>query len=90
VTSKYDVPDALTNCGKIITAASINALEGIPSTILFNLPSDYASGRGDELGAQLFHGWLKKYPNVTQQGGEWSISQEFEWGLWHENLYEFV
>jgi hypothetical protein len=91
VTSKYEVKDALTNCGSIITAASIDALEGIPSTILFNLPTDYDSGRGDALGTQLKYGWFKKYPNVTQQAdGEWSISQEFEWGLWHTDLYTFV
>lgn len=91
VSDKYSVQDALTNCGSIIKASSIAALEGIPTTILFNLPDAYASARSDDFGALLKYGWFKKYPNVTELADDqWQISQEFEWGLWHENLYTFV
>lgn len=96
VTSKYAVKDALTNVGKIIRASTIKTLEQIPETLLFNLPNpnptnDGISFRSDALGQRLKYGWFKKYPNVTQQAeGEWQLSQEFEWGLWHLDLYSFV
>lgn len=91
VSDKYSVRDALTNCGNIIKASSLNSLESLPTTILFNLPSAYETTRSDAFGLLLKYGWFKKYPNVTELANDqWQISQEFEWGLWHENLYTIV
>lgn len=96
VTSKYAVRDALINCGNIITAADIGSAENIPATLLFNLPTGYHSARyldntGDELGRLLKYGWQKKFPNIgSRADGEWELSQEFEWGLWHTDLYTFA
>lgn len=91
VGDKYSVRDALTNVGNIIKASQIDSLEGIPTTILFNLPNPPADGvcqRQDAFGASLQYGWCKKYPNVTELANDqWQIQQEFEWGLWHTDLY---
>jgi hypothetical protein len=91
VSDKYAIKAALTNCGKIIKASTINALESVPADLLFILPSGYDSGRDDALGVLLKYGWLKKHPNITSQAeATWQISQDYQWGLWHTDLYEFA
>jgi hypothetical protein len=85
----YTVRASLTNVGSVITNASLSSIEGVPETLLFNLPTNSNPSRTDGVG--LGYGWLKKYPTISQvAGGKWSIQQEWEWGLWSVDLYAFV
>ena len=91
VADAYSVEESMDRCGQIIKAADIEALEGIPGELHFNLPSGTNARRTDDFGKRLYYGWCKKYPNVSQQAeGKWQITTEYEWGLWHQDLYQFA
>lgn len=88
VRSDYTIAITLTNVGKIYTTAQLSSVEGVPSILLFNLPSGSVA-RSDAL--SVGYGWLKKYPSVTQiAGGKWQIVQEWEYGVWSTDLYSGV
>jgi len=88
-TRDYTIAQSLTNVGSIIYAGSLKSLEGTPGTLLFNLPSNSNPTRSD--GLTMKYGWMKKYPTISQVGGgKWNLQQEFEWGLWSYDLYNFI
>jgi len=85
VRSDYSVAVSLSNVGRIFTTSQLSSFEGVPSILLFNLPSG-STYRTDAL--SVGYGWLKKYPSVTQiSGGKWQIVQEWEYGCWSTDLY---
>jgi len=91
VTSNYNIKDSISSVGKIIRASLIQSREGVPATINFTLPSAYTATRTDSMGALLKYGWFKKPISVMQLAdGQWQITLEYEWGLWHGGLYEFI
>lgn len=85
VSTNYPVKASLTNVGRIITTATLQIQENIPSTILFNLPSFVTTRVG------FAYAWYKKFPNVQQAGGyKWNIAQEWEYGLYPTAMYGTV
>ena len=90
VSSNYAIKDSLSNVGKVIKASTINALEGVPTDLLFNLPTAYTPSNSIA-GITRHYGWFKRYPSVLQQAeGKWQITIEYHWGLWSDDIYEFV
>lgn len=84
----YTVKDALTNVGSVIAAASFTNYEAVPAILLFSLP---AGGTVTRDSLTLKYGWYKKYPAVTQvSGGQWQLVQEWEYGLWSNDLYTIL
>lgn len=89
VSRNYTVAAALTNCGSVLSTSRLYSSEGVPNTLLFNLPTGSNPTRTDGLVPK--YGWFKKYPQVTQVGqGRWQIVQEWEYGLWSTELYTYV
>lgn len=85
VSGSYGVKASLTNVGRIISTSTLSIQEAIPATILFELPS-FVSGKSG-----FAYAWYKKFPNVQQAGTfKWSISQEWEYGLWPTFMYSAV
>jgi hypothetical protein len=83
VSSNYTVKAALTNVGRIISTGSFISLEGVPSDILFNLPT-FSSSRAPD----LVYAWLKRFPIVrTGARQKVQIEQEWEYGLWPPLIY---
>jgi hypothetical protein len=81
--------DALTNVGKVISAANLQSLENVPGVLLFNLPTNSSPTRAD--GLTLSYGWFKRAPTITQvSGAKWELVQEWQYGLWSTDLYVFV
>jgi hypothetical protein len=76
VSLSYTVPASLANVGRIISTATLNVQEAIPSTLLFSLPNDVSGKTG------FVYAWYKNHPNVQQAGNRWNISQEWDYGLW--------
>lgn len=84
----YTIKDSLTGVGNIYSPAALANRENIPGSLLFNLPNDSSQGRTDGLTFQ--YGWLKKYPVITQVSeGKWQLVQEWEYGLWSNDLYTY-
>jgi hypothetical protein len=82
VSGSYGVQASLSNVGSIITPATLTIQENIPGTILFSLPTFSSTKAG------FVYAWYKKHPQVQQAGGnKWSVSQEWEYGLWPTLLY---
>ena len=89
VARNYTVAATLTNCGSILSTSALQSNENVPGTLLFNLPTGSNPTRTD--GLSLKYGWFKKYPSVTQVGqGRWQIVQEWEYGLWSNDLYNYI
>lgn len=85
VSGSYGVQASLSNVGRIISTNTLSIQESIPNTILFELPNYTSSKTG------FSFGWYKKFPTVQQSGGNrWSVSQEWEYGLWVPFLYGAV
>jgi hypothetical protein len=85
VRGDYTIKDALTNCGKVISSASFAAYENPPGVLLFQLPSGTTVTRD---GATLSYGFYKHYPQVNQVAdARWQLVQEWEFGLWANDLY---
>lgn len=85
VSRSYPVRAAVTNVGRIYSTATLTSQEGIPNTILFNLPND--TSPTDDIAPRsrprMRYGWLKNYPTVQQVSFEkFQVSQTWEYGLW--------
>jgi hypothetical protein len=86
VSSSYPVKAALTNVGRLISSETMQSSEGVPATLLFNLPASSIVTKAD--GVVQAHAWYKTYPNVQQvAGGRWNISQAWEWGIYSTFIY---
>jgi hypothetical protein len=82
----YAAQQPVTNCGNVVTNLTA---EGVPATLIFNLPPSGATRTID--GITLQYGWYKKFPTVSQvAGGRWQIGQEYAYGLYSTDLYIFV
>lgn len=82
VSTLWAVGAALTNVTKIISTPSLRALESVPGSLLFNLPS----GSSSRTRAQ--YGWYKKFPTVRIAAGHRiQLEQEWEYGLWSTLIY---
>lgn len=94
VTANYVYPAQFTNVGKIISSATLISSEGVPSTVLFDFPTDTDPSPAQfPIGAlgiyqSFLYGWLKNAPSVRQVSKrKWNITQTWDYGLWLMNLY---
>ncbi len=89
VSNNYAIKASLTNVGRLMSTLSFLALEGVPSTVLFNLPNFSVGTEKANLG--LRYAWLKRFP-VIRVGAlqKMQIEQEWEYGLWATTLYGAV
>lgn len=85
----YTVKQSKTNVGKIYTTAQMYSIEGVPATLLVDLPTDSNPSRGDSI--SVAYGWLKKFPTIEQVAdGEWNITQEYDYDLWPTSIFTGV
>ena len=85
----FTVRQSKTNVGKIYTTAQMYSIEGVPATLLVDLPSDSNPSRGDSI--SVAYGWLKKFPTIEQVAdGEWNIVQEYDYDLWPTGVFTGV
>jgi hypothetical protein len=88
VNAQYAIKASLTNVGKVLSTATLQSNEAIPSGLLFNLPTftnvNYIIEEADD----LKYGWYKDFPTVRQiAGSKWNIEQEWQYGLYSIKLY---
>lgn len=82
VSYTYQVKASIAGAGSVITTATLQSSESIPDSILFNLPA-YTTSKPNRA-----YGWYKKFPNVQTVGKNgFTVSQEWEYGLWSTTLY---
>ena len=82
VSFQYTVKAALTNVGKILSTSTLATFESIPTSVLFNMPTDTSTRDG------LSYGWYKMHPTIRVGAKQkMQIELEYEYGLWADLLY---
>ncbi len=82
VSNRYTIPLANTNAGRVLSSAKVSSDEAFPVSALFNLPS------GTTTKPNRVYGWLKHFPTINVAGSNrFSMTQEYEFGLWSTVLY---
>lgn len=85
VSNAYTVKANHANKGRILSTAKVSSDEGIPVSILFDLPADTTTKAG------YVYAWLKNPPTATITGGNrFAISQEYQYGAWSTDIYGAV
>jgi hypothetical protein len=88
--SQYAIQASLTNVSKVLSTATLQSNEGVPSGLLFNLPTFSAPPQYVESAGDLQYGWYKDFPTVRQIAGmKWNIEQEWQYGLYSVKLYGY-
>jgi hypothetical protein len=91
VTNQYINPVTFTNLGRIISSAKLVTNYSVPSSVLFQMPSNSDPALIPIAGGYfqtLQYGWLIKSPSVRQLSAQkFSLSQSFDYGLWGIDLY---
>lgn len=83
VSNIYTVKASFFNTGRIISSASLPALEGVPANLLFSVPATPAPTQFIETPGDLQYGWRKARPNISKLAlQKWQIVQNYELGLW--------
>lgn len=84
VSNLYTVKAALTNVGKILSTTTLISFESIPTSVLFNLPTNTST----RTSPVLSYGWMKMYPTIRMAARmRMQIELEYEYGLWSNVLY---
>lgn len=82
----FTVAQAYDRIGRVFTTTSLRTYENVPAQVLFDLPNTSDPTRND--GITVHYGWLKKPASIQQVSeGKWQIVQEYDWGLWPEDIY---
>ena len=82
----FTVQQAYDKIGRVFTTSSLKTYEQVPAQVLFDLPNNSDPSRYD--GLVMHYGWLKKPCSIQQvSAGQWQIQQEYDWGLWSEDVY---
>lgn len=95
VTDQYIGRATFSNINRIFSSSTLIATEGVPSTLLFDFPTDtdpspisIGSPNGVALYQTYGYGWKKNAFPVRQVGArKWQIQMTFEYDLWLLNLY---
>lgn len=73
----YQVPNSLTNVGRILTTARLKNDEAIRADIAINLPNVASSD------SRRTYGWRKCYPQIRGSAFQRTVvEQEWKYGLW--------
>ena len=84
----------LTTCGsnleRIYAKASVQSEIGVPSNFYAVMPQDspdinYYTDSGTAI--PCLYGWQKQPPTIDQNGTTMTITQEWNYGLWFQNIY---
>jgi hypothetical protein len=94
VSNQYAVQASFTNVGRIISSASMISLEGVPTTLLFSIPSPPGQDTGGapeqyiEDPGDLQYGWRKIFPGVTRLARfKWRITENWIFGLYPIKMF---
>ncbi len=85
VSNTYAIQVSFANVGRLLSTASLISLEGVPTDLLFNLPT------GTTTIEDAAYSWLKGDPTVRIAAGRRiQIEQEWEYDLWSTIVYQAV
>lgn len=88
VSNLYTVKASATNINRIIAGTSLTSLEGVPSELLFDVPTSPTPSQFIETVGDLQYGWKKHRPNVTRLARfKWRIVLNYQFGLWPVKLF---
>jgi len=91
VSNAYTIQASFTNMGRIISTASLGALESVPSTLLFAIPPEPTVSQFIETAGDLKYGWRKADPVVRRQTlTKWQVAQAWQFGLWAVKIHGTV
>ncbi len=97
VSSEYSVKVSFANSGRIFSSASLISIEGVPSDLLFDVPTAPNATQYIETAptlttpGDLQYGWRKVPPSVQKMALQrWQITQNYQFGLWAVRLYGAV
>jgi hypothetical protein len=76
-----------TNMNRVYSKSSLASAIGIPSNFTACMPQDSDPSTADTKGIVMIYGWLKQPPTIDQNGLNLSIQQEYEYGLYPQNVY---
>ena len=81
--NQYAVKASYNNMSRLISTASMYSLEGVPTTLLFNVPALPTAAQFIETMGDLQYGWRKVRPAVSRLSRmKWRIVQNYQFGLW--------
>ncbi len=91
VTAQYINPAQFTNLNYIYSSATLIATENIPTTVLFDFPTDTDPAPvlipATALYQKYQYGWKKNAPSVRQTTKQkFTIQQTYDYGLWLINI----
>lgn len=91
VSNLYTAQASFSNMGRIISNATMIGIEGMPTGLLFGLPTLPAPEFFIETTGDLQYGWRKSGPGVSRlELSKWRIVQRWQLGLWPVRLYGSV
>lgn len=76
-----------TNLYRFYSKSSLASAIGIPSNFTACMPQDSDPSTSTTRGIPMLYGWLKQPPTIDQNGLNVSIQQEYEYGLYPQNIY---
>lgn len=91
VSNRYSVKASFLNVNRIISSSSMISLEGVPSELLFDVPTTPTPSQIIEDAGDLQYGWRKTRPRVTKLNfTRWQITTVWQLGLWAVKMWGSV
>lgn len=75
------------NIYRYYTKTSLSSAVGVPSNWVAAMPQDTDPASTDTFNIPMYYGWLKQPPTFDQDGGTITVQQEFEYGLYPQNVF---
>jgi hypothetical protein len=86
--NNYSVPASYTNVDRIISTASMYAIEDVPTGLFFDVPSTPTPQQFIETPGDLQYGWRKVRPAVARLSRmKWRIVQNYAFGLYPIRMF---
>jgi hypothetical protein len=83
VSNRYNNKVAFTNVGRLLSSATLVAVEGVPSDLLFDVPSEPSVTQYVEDAGDLGYAWRKLDPQITESAYQKKqITRRWQFGLW--------
>lgn len=91
VSNRYAVKASYLNVGRLLSTATFQSLESVPSNLLFELPATPSPQQFLETPGDLQYAWRKSRPDIQQIAlGKWQIIQRWQFGLWAVKMHGVV
>ena len=79
----YAVKASYNNMGRLISTPSMYSLEGVPTSLLFDVPSYPSASQFIETAGDLQYAWRKVRPAISRLSRmKWRVTQNYQFGLW--------